>query len=196
MVFWIKFFRSLFAVTLGVVLLIQPDKTGPFLTNFIGFYWISSGLLSIRWGVSREGANRVTIIAGVIGALAGLGLVTRHLTEIWVRRDIIVNLLGATMLLTGILHMTGSLKVNQLWADHRSRAGVLLGVFEIILALSIIVSPLDRSPITYLAASIWALLGGFILLGDAVYVRQQAGQAKTKAVVEDETHNITEQTKS
>ena len=43
-----------------------------------------------------------------------------------------------------------------------------MGIFEIVLGVLLIVGPLGCSTIFYLAASIWALVGGFILIGDAI----------------------------
>lgn len=43
-----------------------------------------------------------------------------------------------------------------------------MGTFEIVLGVLLIVEPLGHSPIFYLSASVWALVGGFILIGDAI----------------------------
>ena len=40
------------------------------------------------------------------------------------------------------------------------------------MGLLLVISPLERGPIIYFAASIWALLGGLILIGDALRVRR------------------------
>jgi len=43
-----------------------------------------------------------------------------------------------------------------------------MGTFEIALGVLLIVEPLGRSTIFYLSASVWTLVGGFILIGDAI----------------------------
>ncbi len=43
-----------------------------------------------------------------------------------------------------------------------------MGTFEIVLGVLLIVEPLGRITIFYLAASIWALVGGNILIVDAI----------------------------
>jgi len=43
-----------------------------------------------------------------------------------------------------------------------------MGTFEILLGVLLIVEPLGRSATFYLSASVWALVGGFILIGDAI----------------------------
>ena len=54
-----------------------------------------------------------------------------------------------------------------------SVTGLLLGLFEIILGVILILEPLERGPILNLAASIWALVGGFILISDALRQRRR-----------------------
>ena len=46
--FGITLFRGLMAITLGLVLLFQPDKTRPMLGNFMGMFWLASGIISLR----------------------------------------------------------------------------------------------------------------------------------------------------
>jgi hypothetical protein len=41
-----------------------------------------------------------------------------------------------------------------------------------ILGLMLVIEPMGRGPLVYFAASIWALLGGAILIGDAVRQRR------------------------
>ena len=36
----------------------------------------------------------------------------------------------------------------------------------------LVVAPLERGPVIYFASSVWALVGGAILLGDAVRLRR------------------------
>jgi uncharacterized membrane protein HdeD (DUF308 family) len=54
-----------------------------------------------------------------------------------------------------------------------SMTSFLLGLFEIILGVILILEPLERGPVLNLAASIWALVGGFILISDALRQRRR-----------------------
>lgn len=51
LLFWITLFRSIFALSVGIGLLLLPDKSFPLATNFLGGFWVVGSLLSIRWGV-------------------------------------------------------------------------------------------------------------------------------------------------
>ena len=170
--FGITLFRGLMAITLGLVLLFQPDKTRPMLGNFMGMFWLASGIISLRWGASGERPHRIAILAGGIGVLAGLAMLTRRLTSTWVQEDIIFSLLGVVVLLTGVLHIFGGFRVGE--GVHRkwSLTAFLLGAFEVVLGVMLIVEPYGRSIYFYLAVVIWALVGGFILITEAIRLRR------------------------
>jgi uncharacterized membrane protein HdeD (DUF308 family) len=56
--FIITLIRGILAVSLGVMLVFQPEKTRPMLGNFMGMFWLVSGIFSLRWGASGERAQR------------------------------------------------------------------------------------------------------------------------------------------
>jgi uncharacterized membrane protein HdeD (DUF308 family) len=89
-----------------------------------------------------------------------------------VQEDILFSLLGVVVLLTGVLHVFGGFRVGE--SAHRkwSLTAFLLGAFEIVLGILLIVEPYGRGTFFYLAIVIWALLGGFILITDAVRLRR------------------------
>jgi len=170
----ITLIRGLLAIGLGSILLFQPDKTRPMLANFMGMFWLASGIISIRWSASGGRARRVGILAGVIGVLAGLGMLTRGLTNAWISQDILFSILGVVILLTGVLHIFGGFRVGETAHRKWSWTSFILGAFEIVLGMMLIVEPMGRSTFFYLAASIWALVGGAILIMDAVRIRKAA----------------------
>jgi uncharacterized membrane protein HdeD (DUF308 family) len=114
------------------------------------------------------------LLTGVIGILAGLAMLTRGLTNAWVRQDILFSLLGVVIVLTGILHVTGGFRIGEDAHRKWSWTSFILGVFEIVLGLMLIFEPMGRSIFFYLAASIWALVGGIILILDAISLRRAA----------------------
>ena len=168
----ITLIRGILAVSLGTALLFQPEKTLPMLGNFMGMFWLASGIISLRWGASGERPHRFAVLAGAIGVLAGLAMLTRSLTRSWVQEDILFSLLGVVILLTGILHIFGGFRVGE--SAHRkwSLTAFLLGAFEIVLGILLIVEPYGRGTFFYLGVVIWALVGGVILITDAIRLRR------------------------
>ena len=172
--FLVTLFRGGLAITLGVILIFWPDKTRWFLGNFMGMYWLTSGLVSLRWGAGGDRAGRLALLAGVVGVLAGIGMLGRGLASNLIAEDVVISIVGLVIMLTGLLHMFGGFKQDQPESRRWSLTAFLLGIFEIILGVVLVISPLERGPVIYLAASVWALLGGLILIGDALRVRRMS----------------------
>lgn len=175
--FWIPLIRGLFAISLGLALLIQPDRSRPTLVNFMGIYWLMSGILSIRWGVRGDRPRRLSIVAGLVGMLAGIAALSRNVGLGLISEVAILYLLGGVILLTGVLHMLGGFRTGEDRSRQWSWGSFLLGFFEVVLGVMLILAPLERGPAIYLAASVWAFLGGAMLIGDALRVRAQALRA-------------------
>jgi uncharacterized membrane protein HdeD (DUF308 family) len=178
MAIWITLIRGMLAITLGVALLFWPDKALPMLVNFMGMFWLVSGILSLRWGVHGERAKGLSLLAGGAGVLAGIGMLSRRFTMGMVGEDILLSVMGLIILLTGLMHIFGGFRTDPVATDLFSRnrkwswTAFLLGLFEMVLGALLVVSPLDRGPVIYFAASVWALVGGMILIGDGVRLRR------------------------
>ncbi|HSG15804.1 MAG TPA: DUF308 domain-containing protein [Anaerolineae bacterium] len=175
--FWVTLIRGLLATFLGLALVFQPDKARPMLVNFMGMFWLASGIMSVRWGATGHANRRPwSILAGIAGIIAGLLALTRRFTAGVLNEMLILNLLGGVMVLTGIIHITGGFRIGQ-QERHRTWASVLLGIFEIILGgLALMAQSLDFGPAIYWSLTIWALVGGFLLFADALAMRRRAKQ--------------------
>ena len=66
--FAITLIRGILAVALGVGLLLSPEKALPILGNFMGMFWLASGVISLRWGAVGERPRRIAVLAGIIGS--------------------------------------------------------------------------------------------------------------------------------
>jgi uncharacterized membrane protein HdeD (DUF308 family) len=169
--FWVTLFRGILAATLGVALIVQPERARPILVNFMGMFWLASGIMSLRWGGFGLRAKRLSTAAGVIGILAGVMVLSRSLTRGLLGETLAISILGGVMVLTGIIHAFGGFRTHD---DGRrwSWTSLILGIFEIVLGVLLLTSPLNLGPFAYLAAAVWAFVGAFMLLGDAL--RQRA----------------------
>lgn len=179
MAFWITLIRGMLAITLGVALLFWPDKARPMLVNFMGMFWLVSGIVSLRWGVHGERARGLSLLAGAAGVLAGVGMLSRRFTQGMVGEDVLLSVVGLIILLTGLMHIVGGFRTGpvetHLLSQNRkwSWTAFLLGLFEVVLGVILVVAPLERGPVIYFAASVWALIGGVILLGNAARQRRE-----------------------
>jgi uncharacterized membrane protein HdeD (DUF308 family) len=174
--FWVTLVRGLLAITLGVALLIQPDKVRSFLITSMGMFWLVGGVMSIRWGLSGKRTRGLPLLAGIVGVLAGIMAISRRFLQLdsLVSETLIITILGVAILLTGVMHLIGGFRTGEDASRQWSWMSFILGLFEFVLGLALIIEPLDQGLMIYFGASIWAMLGGLILLGDALRQRSRA----------------------
>lgn len=115
--------RGLFALALGVAILVWPDKTRPMLGNFIGMFILASGVMTLRWWKSEASSRTLPLVAGILGILAGLVVVTRLVLGRYASAPVLGSLLGGVAILVGLIHITGGFHLERKIAS--SRSGVL-----------------------------------------------------------------------
>jgi len=172
--FYMAILRGIYAVILGIVLLFNPNKSQAFLGNFMAGFWISTGLLLLRKDSDdafQAIGKRSSLIFGVIAIVTGLLVLTRRMTREWVNPALQVQILGSVILLTGVLHMIGVVRLRRVRKGGRTWAHIALGLFEIVLGAMLFISPLAYGPPVYWTAMIWALVGGGMIIGTAVFDR-------------------------
>jgi len=166
LIFWITLIRGILVVVLGLSLLFIPDKTRAMLFNFMGFFWIMTGIVSVRQELHKSG-NRWVMAAGILGVFAGIAVVTRDVTRLYLAENLVAASLGAIILLSGFMHVLGGFEIGGKSMGGRTKLSILLGVFEIFLGIVLIFSQGRASPTLYAVAIIWAFIGGVVLLRDA-----------------------------
>ena len=186
--FGLSILRGVVAIGVGLLLFFIPEKTGPMVGNFMGVFWLTSGIALLRRNrhdplLQAMGSRTAKIIA-VVAILAGLAVVTRGLSEQVVPRGTLISLLGIVMLVTGFLHLVSVVRVGGLFQHIDRLLGALMGIFELILGLALVVSPLDRNPVMYGMATIWSLAFGVLVLARAFTQWSQARKA-SKEVAPD-----------
>jgi uncharacterized membrane protein HdeD (DUF308 family) len=165
--FWITLARSVLALSLGLALILQPEKTRPFLVNFIGVFWLAAGVMSLRWSASGERARRISVIVGVAGIVAGGLILGRFLLSQILGEALIILLLGIIVVLTGLVHLFEGFRIGAGRVRQRSWTSTLLGIFEIVMGLVLLVWRDDFGPIFYAVVTVWAFLAALVLLRQA-----------------------------
>jgi len=178
--FWIALLRGGLAILLGLVLLLNPEKIRPFLFNMMGLYWLTTGIILLRhvhpiFGDQTDSmlGKRTSLAVGGMMLLTGLLVISRALTSQILREALVIQLLGATILLTGILHLISEFRIGQFHNLKRTTGHKFLAGFEISGGALLIYTPLDRGPIIYGLATAWALIGGGLMISDALYSRSR-----------------------
>ncbi len=178
--FWISMIRGVLAILLGVLLIFDPEKTRGFLFNMMGMFWLANGFILLRhanpvFGGQEEKVlgRRTSLALWVVAIIAGLLVISRTIIREVLPEEVLIVILGAVILLTGILHLMGERRVGRYIKGKRTAAHKTLAVFEILLGGLLIYSPLDLRPIVYWTATAWALIGGGLIITDAIRVARK-----------------------
>jgi len=172
--------RGVVALALGVTLLLEGSNLTR-LTTFIAVYWIVAAVLTLNWvGAHRALPHRrLGFVAGVIGLVAGIAVVLRPLLNALVSRGVLLDLLGASALATGVLRLLGTIHDDQLARDHpRRRYRFVVGTLEVLLGVALVIADQGASDQIRLALGVWGLSTGTFLLLDAFMLRR-LGRAST-----------------
>jgi uncharacterized membrane protein HdeD (DUF308 family) len=173
----VTFARGVLALTLGVAMLVQPEKTSDNLATYMGVFWALTGVVSIRSALAGERTRGIPLVSGCAGVVAGVATLFRGRLDDVAAESLFVYVLGTVILLTGVAHVLGGFTTGDELDRRRSRSSVLLGMMEIALGLLFLIGSVENSRAAYWAAGVWALTGGVILIGDALLLRRRLRSA-------------------
>jgi uncharacterized membrane protein HdeD (DUF308 family) len=178
---WIMLARAVVALLLGLSVLLA-NKTRPALGNFIGIYWLAGSLLTLRWVADHRGERGSVLAwaAAVTGIVAGVLVLAREALRDVLSAGLVLSLLGLTAILTGLLRLSGTFRDHVIDGRPRLPHRVALGVLEVALGVVLLLAG-GATRQAAIAAGLWALVGGSIMLVDALALRRMGrpvGQAE------------------
>jgi len=173
---WITVARGVMAIVLGLALAFHHNRAPAALANFMGVYWILNGMVTVRGGMALEGRRRrVALAAGLIGVVTGAVVLLVN-----VDTTFLLSIIGVVIALTGIVHLTGGFELADV-SGRRWRPGVPLGILEVGLGTTLVLTSGAGGSLSTWLASAWALLGGIVLVSDALRVRRRLTREETLA---------------
>jgi uncharacterized membrane protein HdeD (DUF308 family) len=167
---WFNIVRGVVAIIIGILIFAWPDSSGKTLANFMGIYWLSSGLMSLRWGVAVHKNKGLWLVAGLIGTIGGVLILLRPFYTSYFPPDFPLTLLGIIALLTGLIHIFGGFRTETLSRVH-TWGSFLLGLLEVALGV-LLLTATAIEPFTKLVAGSWAFVGGILLIIQALSLRR------------------------
>ena len=186
MAVWITLLRGLLAITLGTVILFSPEKSQVMLANFMGGYWLVAGIIALRWSTDGRRSKGLPLLAGIVGILAGVAMFGRLIAQNWLSLETLLTILGVVIILTGLIRLFGGFRQGEEGERGWSWSAFLLGLFEVVLGLMMILaSPGSGGTLVFWAASIWALIGGVLLVTDAVRLRRNRTDTELEQTVSE-----------
>jgi hypothetical protein len=165
--------RASLALALGVVVLLTGELR-PGMANVVAIYWILGSILTLRWASAHRATRgvRVATAAGIVGLVASAAVIGRAFLHGFLDEATWLALLGALSVLVGSLRFTGIFRESVTQDVRRSRPeAMILGALEIVLGLALVLGE-EMKPIVIPMVGIWGLVGGSIMLGDALRARR------------------------
>ncbi|MFC1960529.1 DUF308 domain-containing protein [Chloroflexota bacterium] len=181
---WITTMRGVFALLLGVLLLLFPMATRYMILRFISLYWITSGLTSLMLFFSEQRAvagqrAAIWLMAGLIGVIGGGAVFVQTMFKGLVTLETTRNMLGITTILTGLAHILGGFRTGDDFSRQWSWGSFFLGLMELILAVLLLSGQtLDNNALKF-AVSAWAFISGIGLILQSLQLREAAHRATT-----------------
>ena len=77
-----------------------------------------------------------------------------------------------SILLSSILHSLSGLRFSEIIGRGRKIANVMLGIFEIVFGVMVLLYSWVHFELAYLSVVAWAFLGDIIMLGDGLRLRR------------------------
>ena len=163
---WLVMIAGIAAFIVGLFLLISPGMTLIVLVQFLGIYWLVTGILSLvslcidrtLWGWK--------LLTGVLGVLAGLVVLRDPLWSAILVPTVLVIFLAIEALIMGVAQII-----------HAFSGGgfglVILGILNIIFGLILLFNPLIGALALPFILGIFAVIGGIFAAIRAFVSRHQ-----------------------
>ena len=168
------FLRGSLALALGIALLVSGSSLTR-IGTYLAVYWIVASLLTLRWTLRHEVASgrRVGLLVGGIGLGTGVMVLLRLPLSTLVDEGALMDLLGLSVIATGLLRIFGRFHDDQLEGMRpRKRYRVVIGALEVALGLTLIVADEGSASSIRIALGAWGLVTGTFLLLDGLWMRR------------------------
>jgi len=150
---WAVLIQGIFSIIIGLLLLTSPGVTTLVIVQYIGIYWLVTGIFSLVGIFIDNSMWGWKLLSGVIGILAGLSIMQHPLWSTFMLPAVLVIFLGIDGLIIGVVGLIGAFKGGG-WA-----AGIL-GALSILFGLALLGSPFLASLALPWVYGVLGLAGG------------------------------------
>ena len=158
-IWWLVLLQGIATLILGVLLVISPGMTTAVLVQFLGVYWLVSGIFSIV-GIfvgDREIHWGWLLLSGVLGILAGIAVLKHPLLSTILLPTMLVYLIAIEGIVMGVVNLIDAFKGGG-WG-----AGIW-GVVSIIFGVILFGSPLLAAVALSVVMGVFGVVGGIALI--------------------------------
>jgi uncharacterized membrane protein HdeD (DUF308 family) len=165
-VWWLVLLNGIAKLVLGLLLVTDPGMTLTVLVQFLGAYWLVSGIFAIVGIFVQESkAGWVwNLIAGLIGVLAGIAVLNHPMLSGIFVSSVIASWLAIMAIIVGAIRIMQALRGDG-WA-----MGVW-GVVNVIFGLLLLQNPFGGAQALAMVIGVFAIVGGAYVIWAAFRVR-------------------------
>ena len=175
---WLNFVRGFAALAIGIGLFLpvevffEVDFVQTILFQFIGIYFLISGIMSLIWGYTSRRESGLWLMAGILGVTGGILFLLRSVLEGAFSAEALTIVFGLILVMTGLIHFLGGFRLGQAIGRRWSLGHEFLGIVEIGIGILVIVSLFTTVENLRLILSFWGLIAGIGLIGDGIRMRR------------------------
>ncbi len=153
-IWWVFLLQGFAGIILGLMLLTEPGATMVALTTVLGFYWLIMGVLALVQVFADRSTPWIwSLLAGIVGILAGLFVLRHPLVAALTVPTVLVIILGVQGLIMGVLEIIGGFKGGGV-------GSVMLGVINVLVGLLLLGSPVAAAIAVPLVFGVLLLIQG------------------------------------
>jgi uncharacterized membrane protein HdeD (DUF308 family) len=128
-IWWVFLLQGFAGIIIGLMLITEPGATMVALTTVLGFYWLITGVLAlVQVFVDRATPWVWSLLAGLVGILAGLFVLRHPLVAALTVPTVLVIILGIQGLVIGAVQIIGGFKGGGIGPFILGAINVLVGV--------------------------------------------------------------------
>ncbi|MGB5181912.1 MAG: DUF308 domain-containing protein [Xanthobacteraceae bacterium] len=164
-IWWVFLLQGFAGIIIGLMLITEPGATLVALTTVLGFYWLITGVLAlVQVFVDRATPWIWSLLAGLVGILAGLFVLRHPLVAALTVPTVLVIILGIQGLVIGAVQIIGGFKGGGI-------GPFILGAINVLVGILLLGSPVAAALAVPLVFGVLLLIQGAGLMILAFRVR-------------------------
>jgi len=172
---WVTELRGLVALTLVLAIVVAGRGTARLVT-FLALYWMTGGLLTLRFALAirpRRGF-RLGAAAGFVAVVGAVLVVVRNRFSGLVDPDVLIELLGISAVLTGLLRVLGGFATQERFGRRWTLGGIVLGTVELAFGILLLLTSQVDPDLLVSIGTAWGAVSGTLLLAEGLRLRRLA----------------------
>lgn len=162
---WVGLVQGIFILIVGLLLLTNPLATTLVIVQFLGIYWLVSGVFALVGLFINRERWVLKLIAGIFGILAGLGIMQHPLWSTFLVPSVLVIFIGVDGLIIGITSLIEAFQGGG-WGP------AILGILSTLFGLFLLGSPMLSALALPWVYGIMGVVGGILLIIVAFQLRK------------------------